>query len=197
MAIGERIRFFRNLRGMTQKYLGTVVGFPEKTADIRMAQYESGSRTPKADLTESLAGVLGVSPLALSVPDIDSYLGLMHTLFTLEDRYGLTIEKSENGVSMRVDPRKGKDAAELSEMLSAWAEQAEKYRNGNISREDYIPEYQVDFDREKLAINGLNITTAAMALRNRINGSTASKYREDGDEYDIKVRYATRIPSVG
>ena len=137
MAIGERIRFFRNLRGMTQKYLGTVVGFPEKTADIRMAQYESGSRTPKADLTENLAGVLGVSPLALSVPDIDSYLGLMHTLFTLEDRYGLTIEKGENGVSMRVDTRKGKDAAELSEMLNAWAEQAEKYHNGDISREDY------------------------------------------------------------
>ena len=137
MAIGERIRFFRNLRGMTQKYLGTVVGFPEKTADIRMAQYESGSRTPKADLTENLAGVLGVSPLALSVPDIDSYLGLMHTLFTLEDRYGLTIEKGENGVSMRVEPRKGKDAAELSEMLNAWAEQAEKYRKGDISREDY------------------------------------------------------------
>ena len=137
MAIGERIRFFRNLRGMTQKYLGTVVGFPEKTADIRMAQYESGSRTPKADLTENLAGVLGVSPLALSVPDIDSYLGLMHTLFTLEDRYGLTIEKGENGVSMCVDPRKGKDAAELSEMLNAWAERAEKYRNGDMSREDY------------------------------------------------------------
>ena len=137
MAIGERIRFFRNLRGMTQKYLGTVVGFPEKTADIRMAQYESGSRTPKADLTNSLAEVFGVSPLALSVPNIDSYLGLMHTLFTLEDRYGLTVEKGENGVSMRVDPRKGKDAAELSEMLNAWAEQAEKYRNGDISREDY------------------------------------------------------------
>ena len=137
MGIGERIRFFRNLRGMTQKYLGTVVGFPEKTADIRMAQYESGSRTPKADLTKSLAGVLGVSPLALSVPDIDSYLGLMHTLFTLEDRYGLTVEKGENGVSMRVDSRKGNDAAELSEMLNAWAEQAEKNRNGDISREDY------------------------------------------------------------
>ena len=78
-----------------------------------------------------------MSPLALSVPDIDSYLGLMHTLFTLEDRYGLTVEKTENGVSMRVDPRKGKDATELSEMLNAWAEQAEKYHNGEISREDY------------------------------------------------------------
>lgn len=137
MAIGERIRFFRNLRGMTQKYLGQMVGFPEKTADIRMAQYESGSRSPKAELTENLAGVLGVSPLALSVPDIDSYLGLMHTLFTLEDRYGLTVETGETGVSLRIDPRKGKDAAELSEMLTAWAEQAEKYRNGKINREDY------------------------------------------------------------
>ena len=137
MAIGERIRFFRNLRGMTQKYLGQMVGFPEKTADIRMAQYESGSRSPKAELTKNLAGALGVSPLALSVPDIDSYLGLMHTLFTLEDRYGLTVETGENGVSLRVDPRKGRDAAELSEMLSAWVQQADKLRNGEISREDY------------------------------------------------------------
>ena len=47
MAIGERIRFIRNLRGMTQKYLGTAIGFTEKTADVRMAQYESGSRTDK------------------------------------------------------------------------------------------------------------------------------------------------------
>lgn len=59
----------------------------------------------------------------------------------------------------------------------------------NISRSDYQPEYQVDFDREKLAIYGLNLTTAATALRNRINGSTASYFREDGDEYDIKVMY--------
>lgn len=41
-SIGEKIRFIRNLLGMTQKYLGTLVGLPEKTADIRMAQYESG-----------------------------------------------------------------------------------------------------------------------------------------------------------
>ena len=137
MAIGERIRFFRNLKGMTQKYLGMQVGFPEKTADIRMAQYESGSRTPKAELTESLAGALGVSPLALSVPDIDSYLGLMHTLFTLEDRYGLTVETGENGVSLRVDPRKGKDATRISELVCAWAAIAKKYHAGEISRDEY------------------------------------------------------------
>ncbi|MDR1201078.1 MAG: efflux RND transporter permease subunit [Tannerellaceae bacterium] len=76
------------------------------------------------------------------------------------------------------------------------AEIAERMRKTNvvsqvsISREDYIPEYQIDFDREKLALNGLNVVTASMYLRNRINGSLASQYREDGDEYDIRVRYA-------
>jgi len=58
-----------------------------------------------------------------------------------------------------------------------------------ISRSDYQPEYQVDFDREKLAIYGLNLQTAANYLRNRINGATASKFREDGEEYDIKIMY--------
>lgn len=37
MAIGERIRFLRNLRGMTPKYLGMKIGFTEKTAEVRMA----------------------------------------------------------------------------------------------------------------------------------------------------------------
>ena len=105
MAIGERIRFIRNLRGMTQKYLGTLVGFPEKTADIRMAQYEAGTRTPKESLTKALASALEVSPLALNTPDIDTYLGLMHTLFALEDRYGLTIEKRDGETPGLLLPR--------------------------------------------------------------------------------------------
>ena len=120
MAIGERIRFFRNKKGVTQKFLGQVVGFPERSADVRLAQYETGARTPKADLTASLVNALSVSPLALSVPDIDSFLGLMHTLFTLEDRYGLTIDELDGEVCLRVNVRHSKDAAQLHEMLCSW-----------------------------------------------------------------------------
>ncbi len=58
-----------------------------------------------------------------------------------------------------------------------------------ISRDEYTPEYQVVFDRDKLARNGLNVATAATFLRNRVNGAVASYYREDGEEYDILVRY--------
>ncbi len=63
----------------------------------------------------------------------------------------------------------------------------------NISRSDYQPEVQVDFDREKLAKYGLNLTTAGMYLRNRFNGSLASYFREDGEEYDIYVRYTPEV----
>lgn len=137
MAIGERIRFFRNLKGMTQKHLGIQVGFPEKTADIRMAQYESGSRTPKADLVKNLADVLDVSPLALSVPDIESYYGLMHTLFTLEDLYGIRIDKLDGEVCIRLDKGMKSNYLTMSDMFSDWQEQAEKFKNGEITKEEY------------------------------------------------------------
>ena len=137
MAIGERIHFLRTLRGMTQKYLGVMVGFPEKSADVRLAQYETGARTPKADLTASLANALDVSPQALAVPDIDSYTGLMHTLFTLEDRYGLQIDEADGEVCLKVDVRKNKDAAELHQMLCSWRQAAAKLKAGEITQEEY------------------------------------------------------------
>ncbi len=137
MAIGERIHFFRIMRGMTQKFLGMALGFPEKSADVRLAQYESGTRSPKADITAALAQALDVSPKALDVPDIDSYVGLMHTLFTLEDRYGLEVCESNGEPHLRVNVRKSREADQLHEMLAAWQEQTAKLRSGEISREKY------------------------------------------------------------
>ena len=59
-----------------------------------------------------------------------------------------------------------------------------------LSRDEYTPEFQMDFDRTKLAINGLNSTTAGSVFSAAMSGTVASYYREDGEEYDIRVRYA-------
>ena len=64
-----------------------------------------------------------------------------------------------------------------------------------LSRDEYTPEYQVDFDREKLALVGLNSTTAATAFSAAMSGSVTSFFREDGDEYNIRVRYAREFRS--
>ena len=65
-----------------------------------------------------------------------------------------------------------------------------KFTQVLLGRDDYTPEYEVDFDREKLALNGLNSTTAAAAVSAAMSGSVGSYYREDGDEYNIRVRFA-------
>lgn len=129
MAIGKRIHFFINLRCMTQKHLGIQVGFSEKTADIRMAQYEPGSITPKADLTNYLAKVFGLSTSALTVPDIDRYNGLMHTLFTIDGLYSLKITKLDGEVCLHLDEGMGTNYITMFEMFSAWKEQAGKLKN--------------------------------------------------------------------
>ena len=77
----------------------------------------------------------------------------------------------------------------VAKELAAKLRSNEMFTQVIISRSDYQPEYQVVFDREKLAMHGLNLSTAATYLRNRYNGSLATYFREDGDEYDVKVRY--------
>ncbi|MBN1991028.1 MAG: efflux RND transporter permease subunit [Bacteroidales bacterium] len=80
-------------------------------------------------------------------------------------------------------------SGKVAEELAARIKNVPGTRDIDISREDFKPEYQVEFNRDKLAQFGINTTTASSFIRNRINGLVASKYREDGDEYDIVVRY--------
>ncbi len=94
---GKRIRHFRISCGMTQKALGMAVGFPQETADVRIAQYESGARTPKQNLLCQMARVLGVSPSALAVPRIRSTEELYGLLLALEEEHGIVFSpQSDN-----------------------------------------------------------------------------------------------------
>ena len=137
MAIGERIRYIRNLRNMTQKWLGMKIGFDEKTADVRMAQYESGTRTPKENYVANIAAALDVSPRALDLPEIDSYVGLAHTLFALEDLYGLRIGEIDGEVCLRLDKFKGATYLSMFDIFCAWHEVAVKLKNGEITEDEY------------------------------------------------------------
>ena len=85
---------------LTMNALGRMLGFDPKSADVRISQYEKDAKMPKEELIHSMADVLGISPMALKVPNIDSYDALMHTLFALEDIYGLTVSEEDGKVSL-------------------------------------------------------------------------------------------------
>jgi transcriptional regulator with XRE-family HTH domain len=133
MAIGKRIKYFRNRKDMTQKQLGEALGFRGNTADVRIAQYESETRVPKSQIVRKMADIFGVSPDALTVPDINSELGLLHTLFALEDMYGFKIGAGDGKICLFLED------AEPAVYISVWdwMEQAEKLERDEISREEY------------------------------------------------------------
>lgn len=138
MAIGERIHFFRNKRGMTQKYVGTQVGFDDRSADVRMAQYESETRIPKDNLIQALANLFDVRPDALKVPNIDTYVGLMHTFFAIEDKFGLKIEKDEcDNPRLYLDTVHVRGNMTLYNMLRDWMDEAAALEAGEITQEEY------------------------------------------------------------
>ena len=138
MKFGDKIKFFRKKMELTQKQLGMMIGFPESNADVRMAQYESSSRKPSYFVRRSLAEKLGVSLYSLEAPDIDvsNINTTMHTLFALEDLYGLKTNIADGEVTLHFDMTNISDPS-FFEMVTAWAEQAAKYKSGEISKEDY------------------------------------------------------------
>jgi transcriptional regulator with XRE-family HTH domain len=137
MSIGKRIKKHRINRGMTQKELGVAAGFDEKSADVRIAQYESGVRTPKEKVIANIANALNVSPKTLERLDIDSYEGLAHTLFMLEDIYGLKINSINGNLCLMFDNPKSSKYAALLDMFCLWRQKAEKFNSGEITENEY------------------------------------------------------------
>lgn len=130
-ANGRRIRFFRKRAGMSQKELGVAAGLNPASADVRIAQYESGNRTPKHALLLALSRVLGVSVEALTVPEIRSSAELMQLLFYLEDVYGLTVADINGEACISFG------AAAAFEPVREWLCQAGRFHRGEITKEEY------------------------------------------------------------
>lgn len=82
-SFGQRLKFIRRFRGMTQKELGILMGFSEKTADIRIAQYEKNARIPKVEIVAKFAEILSVSPIVFSQTICNSAEELLQSMYWL------------------------------------------------------------------------------------------------------------------
>lgn len=85
MKQGKRLKTIRCHRNMTMKQLGTALGFDESTAAIRIAQYESDTRSPKPDVSHAMAKALNVHPNRLLPTPDDPIDAVIEQLLWLED----------------------------------------------------------------------------------------------------------------
>ena len=119
MAVGDRIKRARNLRGMTQKELGIAIGFEEKSADIRIAQYESNTRTPKEELLRKIAEVFELD---------EHYPGTR--LYEVTDTTDPDFPEKHMAVSFRYRL--------LDDFLKEWQLRKKQLREGEITKEEYL-----------------------------------------------------------
>ncbi len=166
MTVGEKIRVIRTFRGMTQKELGLSVGFDEKGADNRIAQYETDYRVPRKEMLDKIALALNVNRLNFysagkgdSAPE-----DLLRTLFWLEESGmgGITLfqlvpnqheptwqgEQSEAAdTAARYEPSDNWPLrppvamyfnALVDDYMREWLVRQQEYRAGEITREEYF-----------------------------------------------------------
>ena len=133
MKIGERIRKFRTARDLSQKQLGQMSGMSEPA----IRNYELGNRYPGTKQLESIAGALSISPFALADPDFDTYYGLIHALFQLEDLYGLEIKSIDGELCLTLDKSRGMAYLSMFDMFNAWQKESEKLKAGEITKKEY------------------------------------------------------------
>lgn len=165
MTVGEKIKAIRTFRGMTQKELGLAVGFPEKGADNRIAQYETDYRVPKKELLDKIA-------LALHVHRLNFYSAsqgsstpedVMRTLFWLEESSIGSIrlfqlvpnelpEKHDARIAAENDPSAHYNPSDawplrppvamyfdaiVNDFMREWVARQQEYLNHEITREEY------------------------------------------------------------
>lgn len=119
MTVGDKIKKYRLLRGMTRKELGCIVGFSDSTAAARINRYENNHVKPKADIRMQLASALHVNPLMLSDIDIRTPEEFVQVLYLLEGEFGIHVEETDDKVALSFS----KDYpynSKLIDYLSAW-----------------------------------------------------------------------------
>ena len=138
MSMGERIRRVRRLRGMTQRELGMALGFEASTADVRVAQYEAGTRRPKAALLESMAEALDVERHSLEEPTVNSDREIMYALFELDERCPIAIHEMTSLDEAEV----ARFTIDLKDnvpgrYLREWAQRKRELAQGEITMAEY------------------------------------------------------------
>lgn len=134
MSFGNKLKEIRKLRGFTQKELGVVLGFPIATADIRIAQYESGSRNPNKKLFEQISAVLNVNP-AVFMPEkleIECLEDVLRVLLYLDEHIGITLSSKNDNVVCSFNN------SDLQELLHKWKNKKLLLEGGAITKEEYL-----------------------------------------------------------
>lgn len=109
--------------------------------------------------------------------------------FSVSTSNGMGAMGGENNVEVAIYGYDLDETTAFAKLMKDSIETIDGAREVQISRDEFKPELQVILDRDKMAQHGLTTASVSTSLRNRIEGMTATLYREFGDEYDVIVKF--------
>lgn len=156
MTIGQKIKKYREAKNLTQKQVALRAGMSEPA----IRNYELGNRTPSAKQIEKIALSLDVSPFAISNPDLESYVGVMHALFYLEENYGVIPGEIDGEICLRFKDKFSTISTDVEKWLKEYKTVQDASENGLEKAEAYYEEWKNSYPR-------LSAQETVEALRNR------------------------------
>lgn len=159
MTLGEKIKYIRTFRKMTQQELGEAIGLDAKGAANRIAQYETNYRVPKKDMLDNMAKALKVNYINFYSPAPGSAKDIMQTLFWMDEENPSVI----NFIEMKPSEKKYNTGNEFScvyddnddmpstapvglwfnygtvtDFLKDWMIKKQEFKNGDITKDEYL-----------------------------------------------------------
>lgn len=154
MSMGEKIKKYRLEKNLSQKQVALRAGMSEPA----IRNYELGNRTPSEKQIEKIASALDVSPFAISNPDLDSYVGIMHAFFYLEEKYGLIPDKIDGELCLKFKDK----FSSTSENLEKWYQE---YQNMQNASEECSQDAEAYYNEWKSSYPRLEAEKTMKALR--------------------------------
>ena len=156
MTIGQKIKKYREAKNLTQKQVALRAGMIEPA----IRNYELGNRTPSAKQIEKIALSLDVSPFAISNPDLESYVGVMHALFYLEENYGVIPGEIDGEICLKFKDK----FSTISSDVEKWLREYKAVQNAS---DDDIEKAEAYYEEWKSSYPRLSAQETMKALRSK------------------------------
>ena len=113
-----------------------------------------------------MAYIFDVASESITVPDIDNYIGLMHTLFALEDRYGLTVTMLDGQICLKQDINHSNYNRSLADDLQSWYDKKSKLTSGSILASEY-DHWRYNFPADRASETRQSLDELSKKMKNR------------------------------
>ena len=145
MTVGEKIRTYRTMRGLSQKMLGELAG---GINEVTIRKYEAGDRNPKPDQLLKIANALGISINIFMDFDIETVSDVLSLVFKMDESVDLEFvgDKNENG---EYDPKTISikfNNYTINKKLATWAKAKELVQKVINAKDEFdsIEQYELE-----------------------------------------------------